>query len=136
MTVGRDLFKSLLLTGLFVWTSACSGSESSLKWKEDVLLPDGRIVTLTRFQEFKRPSELFTPKGPSYHWFEFKHLENGEVIRWEDKGDLGTVALLIQSAAPYLLVKPYYGSSIRDFDCPNPPYLLFKYREKNGSACY
>ena len=34
--------------------AACGNG--GLKWTEDVLLPDGRTVTLTRYQEFKGPS--------------------------------------------------------------------------------
>src|SRR5262245_45915374 len=121
----RSVLNILLVAGVCAWAIACNSGQKSLKWKEDVLLlPDGPVVTLTRYQEFKWPTEPFTPRGPSYHWFEFKHPVNGKIIRWEDKGDLGTVALLFKNGAPYLLVSPYYGGSLRDFGCPNPPYLL------------
>jgi hypothetical protein len=119
--------RSLVVIGASFVLASC-GENRSVRWQEDVLLPDGRALVLRRYQEFKRPSEPFTPNGPSYHWLEFKHPDGGQLIRWEDTGDLGTVALLMKGGVPQLLVAPYYGSSLRDYRCPDPIYLLLEYR--------
>jgi len=110
---------------LFLALSSCSGD--SLKWREEVLLSDGRVITLTRYQEFNGPHELGQPPTASNYWLEFKHPDTGQTVRWEYGRHLGTVALFIHEKTPYLLVKPRYGSSRRDFDCPDPPYLLYRF---------
>jgi hypothetical protein len=105
---------------------ACRGDDR-LKWTEDVLLQDGRTVTLTRYQEFKGPHYIGEPPTDSYYWFEFKHPDTGERVRWETKREPGTVALLIHGRQLFLLTRPRFGSGDRQFDCPNPPYLLYRY---------
>ena len=121
------MMKVWLSVCLCALLSACSGNGDSLKWTEDVLLPDGRVVTLTRYQEFKGPHEFGREPTESDYWLEFRNPDTGEIIRWQYGRDLGTVALLIDKSAPLLLVKPRWGSSRRDFDCPDPPYFLYRY---------
>jgi len=104
--------------------AACGSG--SLKWTEDVLLPDGRTVTLTRYQEFKGPSEPFTPPTESYYWFEFKNPDTGKKVKWENDRYLATVALSINGAIPQLLTSPNFSGAFK-FNCPDPPYLLFRY---------
>lgn len=116
-------FAALAITFLI---AACSDRQS-LKWKEDVLLPDGRTVTLTRYQEFKGPYEIGDTPTESYYWFEFVNPDTGEKVRWETKREPGTVALLIHDKVPLLLTRPAFGSGLRDLGCPDPPYLLYRY---------
>ena len=104
--------------------AACTGS--SLKWTEDVLLPDGRTVTLTRYQEFKGPSEPFTPPTESFYWFEFKNPDTGKKVRWENDRELQTIALSIEAGVPNLLTAPNFGGGFT-YHCPDPPYLAFRY---------
>ena len=47
---------TLLAMALFL--SACG---DPLRWREEILLPDGRVVTAVRYQEFKGPSEPLRP---------------------------------------------------------------------------
>jgi hypothetical protein len=110
---------------------ACIDRDTSLKWTEDVRLPDGRIVTLTRYQEFKGPHELGETPSASDYWFEFKHPDTGEVVRWQSDRDLATLALMMDGGAPVLLTRPHFGSSMIRYRCPNPPYLLYQF---SGSA--
>lgn len=116
------LFSVLLLIG-------CSAREDSLKWTEDVRLPDERIVTLTRYQEFKGPHELGDSPSASDYWFEFKHPDTGETVRWQSDRDLATLALMVDRGTSFLLTKPHFGSSMRRYSCPNPPYLLYRFRQ-------
>ena len=120
----RMLIGTALLAGAL---AGCMRGESTIKWTEDVLLPDGRTVTLKRYQEFKGPSEIGQPPSESYYWFEFKHPDTGETVRWETKREPGTVALFISLSVVFLLTKPNFGSGLEDFGCPNPPYLLYRY---------
>jgi hypothetical protein len=101
--------------------------DTSLKWTEDVRLPDGRVVTLTRYQEFKGPHELGETPSASDYWFEFKHPDTGETVRWQSDRDLATLALMIDDKTPVLLTRPHFGSSMIRYHCPNPPYLLYHF---------
>jgi hypothetical protein len=114
---------------LIAAVGACKpGDSDALKWTEDVKLPDGRIVTLTRYQEFKGPHEIGDTPNQSDYWLEFKNPTTGELVRWEQKGPgLSTMALMMDGNFPVLLASPRFGSSRDDFNRPNPPYLLYKY---------
>jgi hypothetical protein len=118
--------RSISIACTAVLVLAC-GEDRSIKWTEDVLLPDGRTVVLTRYQEFRGPSEIGQPPSDSYYWFEFKHPDTSEKVRWETKVEPGTVALMIHERTPLLLTRPRFGSGLRDFNCPNPPYLLYRH---------
>jgi len=106
--------------------AACGSG--GLKWTEDVLLPDGRTVTLTRYQEFKGPSQPFQPPTESFYWFEFVNPDTGKKVRWENDRYLATVALSLSGATPQLLTSPNFSGSHR-FNCPDPSYLLYRYIE-------
>lgn len=107
--------------------TGCSAQTPPLKWTEDVRLPDGRVVTLTRYQEFKGPHELGETPTESDYWFEFKHPDTGQIVRWQSDRDLATLALMMDGAAPVLLVTPHFGDSMLRYKCPNPPYLLYRF---------
>lgn len=113
--------------------AGCLRDDSKLKWTEDVLLPDGRTVTLTRYQEFKGPGEIGQPPSESYYWFEFKHPDTGETVRWETKREPGSVTLFVHQQVVMLLTAPRFGSGMREFGCPNPPYLLYRYTDGKWS---
>jgi hypothetical protein len=108
---------------------ACKPSDSDpLKWTEDVKLPDGRIVTLTRYQEFQGAHEIGDTPNQSDYWLEFKNPATGEIVKWEQKGSrLSTLALMMDGETPTLLVTPDFGNSSREFNNPNPPYLIYRY---------
>ena len=120
----KRLAAALLLS---VLVSGCFNDDSKIKWTEDVLLADGRTVTLTRYQEFKGPREIGQPPTESYYWFEFKHPDTGEIVRWETKREPSTVALFIHNKEVMLVAAPRFGSGMEDFGCPNPPYLFYRY---------
>jgi len=101
-----------------------------VSWTEDVLLPDGRTVTLTRYEEYEGPHELGQPPTSSDHWFEFTQPDTKERVRWEHDRTLGTVALSINDGIPELLTRPTYNGTF-EYKCPDPAYLAFHF--VNGS---
>jgi hypothetical protein len=121
----RSVRNIFFLLGVLLLCSCMNAEDKPLKWTEDVQLPDGRVVTLTRYQEFKGPHELGDMPTESDYWFEFKHPDTGEVVRWQSDRDLSTLALFMQNSKIFLLTKPQFGSSEFRYGCPNPPYLLF-----------
>jgi len=112
------------LLALLLPLAACGNG--GLKWTEDALLPDGRTVTLTRYQEFKGAHEPFQPPTESYYWFEFKNPDTGEKVRWENSRELVTIALGMEGGVPNLLTAFNFGGSFT-YHCPDPPYLAFRY---------
>src|SRR5882757_9614183 len=90
---------------LLAWSSACT---KKVNWLEDVQLPDGRVVTLKRHQEFGGPHEIGQPSTESDYWFEFKHPDTEEIVRWESNRDVDPVALLLDHRVPRLIVVPRF----------------------------
>lgn len=117
---------------LLLWApvlTAC-GNSTEMAWTEDVKLPDGRVLTLTRWVEFKGPHAMGDTATESKQRLEFKHPETGEIVKWEnakEPGILTTVALWLDSGRPILLGTPAYGDDSFKYNCPNPPYLLYEY---------
>lgn len=128
-----EIFLRLMMVGFaglsLTFLNACDMlGGNSLKWTEDVRLPDGRVVQLTRYQEFNGPHEIGDTPNQSDYWLEFKNPETGEVVKWEQKAPgLSTMALMLDGKSPLLLTSPSFGGSYDKFNRPNPPYLLYKY---------
>lgn len=113
---------------LAIVLAACGSSD--LTWTEDVKLPDGRVVTLKRWVEFKGAYAMGDTPNESKQRLEFKHPVTGEAVKWEnveDTGMLRTIALLLDNGTPLLLTQPNLAQDSRKLKCPNPPYLLFEY---------
>jgi hypothetical protein len=64
----------------------------------------------------------------------FGHPNSGQKIRWENsdsQGLLGMVALWFEGDTAVVLTKPLYVSDAKRYQCPDPPYVLFRY--ENGA---
>jgi hypothetical protein len=123
------LLKVVQLMLMVTLLTACDSSDE-LTWTEDVKLPDGRVITLKRWVEFKGAYAMGDTPNESRQRLEFKHPVTGETVKWEnaeDTGMLRTIALLLDNGTPVLLTEPNLGQDFRYFKCPNPPYLLFEY---------
>ena len=102
-------------------------NRSDLDWTEDVLLPDGRVVTLKRHQEFRGPHQIGEPPSASAYWFEFTNSDTGQKVRWENKTGVSTLVLIISNKVPYLLLTPDFGANMYYYNYPNPDYILYKF---------
>ena len=123
----KTLWRTALLLLCAVELAAC---RNDLTWTEDVKLPDGRVVTLTRWVEFKGPYTMGDTATESKQRLQFKHPETGEIVKWEndkEPGLLKTVAIVLDKGNPVLLGTPAYGGDYFKFNCPNPPYLMYEY---------
>jgi hypothetical protein len=122
--------KILPLLVSIVLLSAC-GNSKEFTWTEDVKLPDGRVVTLKRWVEFKGgSSHLGDPSTESRQSLEFKHPDTGATVKWQndqEQGRLKTIAIWVEQGNPFILSEPAYGGDLRKYNCPNPPYLLYAY---------
>jgi len=107
---------------------AClTGCTRSLRWSEDVRLPDGRVITLQRYQEFGGAHELLQEPTESDYWLEFKPPDSGKTVRWSSDRTLATVALMMDGTVPRLLLTPQFDG-VYTHKCPDPPYLLYEFR--------
>lgn len=108
---------------------ACT-SDTDLRWTEDVKLPDGRILAISRWVEFKGSYALGDTPNESQQRLEFRHPDTGETVKWaasSETGMLNTVALMMDGGRPMLLSIPALAGDYFKFNCPNPPYMLFVY---------
>ena len=114
----------VVLLCLSIWLVMAIRGERSLTWTEEVKFPDGRVVVLTRHQEF-RDREY----DPGDYWFEYINPDTGEKIRFESSRAFATMALFKQGNDTFLLLNFAYGQTMYDaYNCPNPPYILKRYR--------
>ena len=118
--VTRPFFYAVLIL-VSVFLLACNKGVSPLKWTEDVRLPDERIVTLTRQQNFDDFDYV------SSHWLEFRHPDTGETIRWENSGTMRNVELFIHERQVNIVVTPTFASHSDLSGCPEPPYFIYRY---------
>lgn len=114
----------------FLTLTACG--KAPVQWTEDVLLADGRVVTVTRHSDFNGRHDIGQPPQESAWWLEFKHPDTAATVRWESNDELMPVALLIEAGQTQLLVSPS-SSGIHRFKCPDPLYLLYSYKRGRWS---
>lgn len=105
-------------------------------WKEEVLLQDGRKIVAERSQSYffqalerwprvKEHSITFTPPGSdkAITWTS----EYGEDIK---STNFNLLALHISNGTPYIVASPHLCLSYNKWGRPNPPYVIFKYDDK------
>jgi hypothetical protein len=125
--IKSHLRKVIATTALASMLAGCGWfGVSDLNWTEDVKLPDGRVIAVTRHQEFKGPSHG-CPPTESDQWLEFKNPNTGERIRWSSDRSLRVIALLMNGRTPMLLMEPGWGGDAQRYGCPDPIYLLYRY---------
>jgi hypothetical protein len=120
--------KYALIIAMGALLASVSGCARSLKWTEDVRLPDGRVVTLKRYQKFGGPHEIGDSSTETDYWLEFKSPATGKIVRYAGDRTLGTVALMFEHGTPRLLLTPMY-EGLYPHNCPDPPYLLYEFRD-------
>jgi len=107
-------------------------------WQEEVLLHDGSKIVVDR--SVKRGGRHEIGQRPSYtsETLAFRHPTTGVKIVWEDKAtpDLGNsnflpMALDIYQDKVFLVVSPMGCLAYNKWGRPNPPYVVFRYGNKN-----
>lgn len=121
----RLLVNACTVCALCIAAAACElFYDRSLTWTEQVKQPDGSVIVVTREQEFRDRNY-----DVGDHRLEFKHPKTGEYVRWYGHRHLNVVALLTVDSDTFLLAIPTWGSSEQFLNCPNPPYLLYRFRD-------
>lgn len=111
---------SLAMGALVLALSAC-GKDRTLRWTEDVVLPDSRVVTLKREQYFDEGGFV------SAHSFDFQHPVTRDLVRWSTDGFFRLVALFLVKDVPHILVKPTFGKQHEQAGCPDPLIFIYRY---------
>jgi hypothetical protein len=108
--------------------SACNG-EKIVHWKQEVQLQDGRVIDVDR--KSKRTGNLF-PENVHIEYEQTLSLVNPdskEKITWTiPKGTL-TSMLDFDQGVPYLVLRTGSVADYNTWDCPNPPFIIYRYEK-------
>ena len=106
-------------------------------WKEEVLLHDGSKIVVERSVERGGRHEFGQRPSFSKQSLSFVLPSINQRVTWEDQfsDDVGSsnfspMLLEIVDDAAYVLSHPLNDLSYSKWGCPNPPYVIFKYRNK------
>lgn len=119
--------------------SACGffGFGDSVKWKEEVLLHDGRKIIVERSQSYGGRHEIGQTPPIKEQKITFTLPGTNKRITWKSEysEDIGRanfklLALHILKDTPYIVAKPNLCLSYNKWGRPNPPYVFFKYTGK------
>lgn len=119
------LFSVLVLLSF----SACSG-EKTVHWKQEVQLQDGRVIEVERVSKQKGP--LF-PENVIIEYeqtLSFVNPDTKEKVIWAIPQGLRPKMLDFEKGIPYFVFGTGSVADYNTWDCPNPPFLVFRY--ENG----
>lgn len=119
---------ALSVVALIVALSACD-SGRTLEWKQEAPLADGRMIVIDRV------SKQTSVKYPERAIFEFQQIlsftnpDTGERISWEIPNGTGAWMIDFDNGRPYMILKTKSVTDYNNFDCPNPPWLAYRYAQ-------
>jgi hypothetical protein len=135
--------RMLLLISLIVSfdMSGCAGVGALVlggdTWQEEVLLHDGQKIVVDRMVERGGRHEVGQKSSFTEQRLSFTVLGSTHTITWEDhtSQDLGQANFLpmavdISGGSPYLVAYPMGCLSYNKWGRPNPPYVIFRYDDK------
>ncbi|MBI3771624.1 MAG: hypothetical protein HY272_02825 [Gammaproteobacteria bacterium] len=106
-------------------------------WKEEVLLHDGQKIIVKRSQTYGGQHEIGQSEPIKEHTISFILPNSNKAITWtseygEDIGrtNFNLLALHILNGTPYIVADPNLCLSYNKWGRPNPPYVFFKYDDK------
>lgn len=110
-----------------VSVSACGESGKTLDWRQEVPLHDGRVIVLERIS--KQTGKIFPENVvmEAEQTLTFIHPDTRETIRWTLPQGLLPAALDFDNKTPYFVLKAYTVADYNKWDCPNPPWLVYRY---------
>lgn len=106
--------------------AACSGGRT-IEWKQEAPLADGRVIVVDRYSEQGPHSPTLNMRMEIGQELAFTHPDTGERIRWRIPDGLQPHMLDFDSGVPYYVLRAYTVADYNRWDCPNPPYLVYRY---------
>ncbi len=104
------------------------------RWKEEVLLHDGNMIVVSRWQSYGGRYELDQTPPIKEHRITFSLPGSNKNITWtseygEDIGrtNFNPIGLHIMNRTPYVVAVPNLCVSYGKWGRPNPPYVFFRY---------
>jgi hypothetical protein len=114
---------ALLASTLLV---ACGAED--LAWRQEVPLHDGRIVVLDRRSHIGPRAPLMQNlRMETEQMLAFTHPDTGQRIEWKIPDGLQPYVLDFEAGVPYYVFYAHTVADYNDWECPNPPYMVFKY---------
>ncbi|MBN1365956.1 MAG: hypothetical protein JW976_14200 [Syntrophaceae bacterium] len=142
--LSRKINIGIILIIVFIFTGVTNmsaagflGFGDTASWKEEVLLHDGSKIIVERWQKHGGRHEPGQQPGISDQSIAFTIPGSKKTITWKDEysEELGRcnftlLALHILNEMPYIITKPRLCLSYNKWGRPNPPYVIFKYENK------
>ena len=107
------------------------------RWKEEVLLHDGSKIIVERSLERGGRHEIGQRSGAKNEKLTFTMPGSNQTVSWNDKfsNDIGSsnfnlMMLEIHKGIAYIVVSPMGCLSYNKWGRPNPPYVVFRYQDK------
>lgn len=112
------------------------GCQADQRWIDEALLADGRTVEVDRSVSFNfgrgELSNALT-RWPNQYAFKVNNPDSGKSIRWSGEQDFDPILLDFWNKTPYLVVvATSVFSNLKQYGCPEIPYIFFRYDESNG----
>jgi hypothetical protein len=126
---GGPLLKSIsvmVLCALMACLAACS---DKVKWKEDVKLNDGRIITVIQERrcdggDFRADTDATCVARESWLTISLPEISKNDII-WHEK--LDPLIVNIDNGSLYVIGMPPHPSEFRAYGAKNPPYIGFRW---------
>lgn len=120
-------FAVFRLVAVLVFSVGVTACGKTVHWKQEVLLQDGRVIIVER--ESEQTGKLF-PQNIAMEktqFLTFTNPDTGEKVSWRVPKGLKPYALDFESRIPYLILNAYTVADYNTWNCPNPPYLVYRY---------
>ena len=116
---------------VFAVCTAMIACGKTIRWKQEVLLHDGRVIVVDRVS--KQIGRIF-PENVIIEYeqtISFSHPDTSDRFSWELPE--GTLAKLLdfEKGVPYFVLRPASVADYNEWGCPNPPFLVFRYEKNN-----
>jgi hypothetical protein len=143
MRSSQDMLRRVVKLGLILMIGVGMNANAGLfgfggdSWKEEVLLHDGSKIIVKRSQSYGGRHEIGQSPPVKEQEVTFTLPAVGERVTWkseygEDVGraNFNLLALHILNNTPYIVASPNLCLSYNKWGRPNPPYVIFKYEDK------
>jgi hypothetical protein len=101
---------------------------ATYRWKEEVRLHDGRLIVVERSRVMSGPREPFRSATVGKWTLAFENPNKpGKKISLDVHGGADPMLLGFVQGIPYVAIQPGRGDARYFYNCPDPPYIFFRY---------
>jgi len=137
MIANNGMMKKIVKLGLLIMIAASMNAcSSTMGWKEEVKLNDGRVMVVERhFNLGGYPTLDAHERTPLDETISFTLPDSNKKISWKTEfnnrvpalNSLSPLLLDVIGGIPYLATSPAGCIAYNKWGRPNPPYVLYKY---------